>query len=189
MSVTMTVGRRTNTARVLSQFKVAEGTGERLVLQSKRIGALLAAAFLGTFGGIVTAATSHFYPPLDRNDLGTLLVGGVFGVVPLALALMFLYFGLRRPERIVVDPGARQVRFERRRDPLTLPFDLLAEVCVRTENRSRARERCIVHPVVLVTRDGREFQVDAASDVEQMIALAAKLRHATGIPPAEEGAA
>lgn len=182
MSVSMTVGRRKRKARVFSQFKVAQETEDCLVLETKRITALLAAAFLGTFGGIVTAAASHFYPPLDRNDLGTLLLGGGLGVVLLALALMFLYFGLRRPDRIVVDRGAREIRFERRRDSQTLPFDLLAEVSVRTENRSRGRERCIVHPVVLVTRDARELQVDAASDIEAMIALAAKLRRATGIP-------
>lgn len=181
MSISITAGTGRKTARVLSQYRVVQEAPDRLVMQTKRIAALLAAAFVGTFGGVVTAAAARFYPPVHEEDVGTLALGGGLGVVLLVLAVMFLYFSLRKPDRILVDAERREVRFERRRDPMTLPFDLLAEVALRTEDRSRPRERCVVHPVVLVTRDGRELQVDAASDIEQMIALAAKLRNVTGL--------
>lgn len=182
MGLSITAGARTKTAKMLCRFKISEETQDRLVLQAKRITALLAAAFVGIFGGIFAGvAGSHFYPPRDQDELWVLLIGGGLGVVLLALALMFLYFGLRRPDRIVLDARRREARFERRRDPLSLLFDLLAGVEVRTENRSRARERCIVHPVVLVTRDGGELEIDAASDIEEMIRLAAKLRGVTGL--------
>jgi hypothetical protein len=181
MQISTSTRSRSTRAKVLAQFRVAEESERGLVLQQRRLFSLLAAAFTGTFGALVTGAATHFYPPRGRDDLGTLLLGGGFGVTLLALAAMFLYFGLRRPDRIVVDASKNEVRFERRRNPLRLPFDQLKEVAVRTENRSRRRELCIVHPVVLVTPDGRELQVDAASDVEAMIALAARLRRATGL--------
>ena len=39
----------------------------------------------------------------------TLLLGGGFSVVLLALTVMFLYFGLRRPDRIIVDSQKREI--------------------------------------------------------------------------------
>lgn len=180
MSVT-TRSRRPG-VRVLAQFRLVRETEQILVLQQRRLFSFLAAAFTGTIGAVVVAAAAHFYPPRDRDDVATLLLAGVLSVLLLALAAMFLYFGLRRPDRIVVDVSRREIRFERRRHPSTVSFDLLKEVSLRTEKRSRGRERSIVHPVVLVTADGRELLVDAASDVEAMIVLAAKLRRATGLP-------
>ena len=182
MEFTFSSQARRTTAKVLAQYKVAEETESRLVLQTKRIVALLAAAFVGLFGAVTTGvAFGAFYPPLDSSDLGTLWLGGGLGIAMLLLALMFLYGGLRRPDRIVADAHRREVLFERRKDPRRVSFDEIDEIAVRTEDRSRRRERCIVHPVVVVTKDGTEIQVDAASDIEEMIRLAAKLRRVTGV--------
>lgn len=186
MSISVTSGTRTSVAKVLSQYRIEEKTDERLVLQTKRTVALVAAALLGLFGGAVAAATSHFYPPMHQDDKWTLLLGGGIGVLALALAVLFLYFGLRKQDRIILDAQQKEIRFARRRVPAVVPFELIEEVVVRTENRSRRRERCIVHPVVLVIRDGRELEIDAASDIEEMIRLAADVRRVTGVALPEE---
>lgn len=183
MEITVSSGARAKTGKMLAQYKVAEENETRLVLHTKRIAAFIAAAVLGVFGGGITAVTFvNFYPPLHSSDLGTLWLGGGFGIVMLALALVFLYFGLRRPDRIVADAGQREIVFERRRKSARVPFHQIAEVVVRTKDRfPRRRERCIVHPVVVVATDGTELEVDASSNIEEMIRLAAKLRRITGV--------
>jgi len=187
MEITASAATRETTAKVLAQYKVADDTETRLVLRSKRIIALLAAAFVGSFGGVTTGvAFSNFYPPMNSSDLGTLWLGGGLGIAMLLLALTFLYFGLRRPDHIVAESHQKEILFDRRKNPARIPFQEIAEIAVRTENRSRRRERCIVHPVVVVTKDGAETRVDASSDVEAMIRLAAKLRRITGVTIGEE---
>lgn len=183
MEITASSRVRTTTAKVLAQYKVAEETDTRLVLQGKRIVAFVAAAVLGTFGGVTAGvAFANSYPPLHSSDLGTLWLGGGLGIAMLLLALTSLYFGLRRPDRIVADSQRREVLFERRKSPGSISFAEIAEIAVRTEDRSRRRrERCIVHPVIVVAKDGAELEVDASSDIEEMIRLAAKLRRVTGV--------
>jgi len=160
--------------------KAAAETESRLELQKKRSVAFAAAAFLGVFGGVFTGAAWHFYRPY-RTPPQVFMVGGL-GAALLALALLMAYFGLRRQDRIVVDGAAREIVFDRRRNPLRLPFDRITEVKVGTEDRSRGRGRLVVHTVVLVADGGETIEVDAASDPEQMIRLAAKLRRILGKP-------
>jgi len=187
MEITASAATRRTTAKVLAQYKVSEDSETRLVLRGRRIFGLLAAAFVGAFGGVTTGvAFSNFYPPMNSSDLGTLWLGGGLGIAMLLLALTFLYFGMRRPDHIVADSRQKEILFDRRKNPARIPFEEITEIAVRTENRSRRRERCIVHPVVVVTKDAAETRVDASSDVEAMIRLAAKLRRITGVPIRKE---
>lgn len=180
MRLSATSGSRRRAAILLASFKVAAETESRLELQTKRVVAFAAAAFLGVFGGVFTGAAWHFYRPY-RTPPQVFMVGGL-GAILLALALLMLYFGLRRPDRIVIDGATREIAFDRRRNPLRLSFDRIKEVKVETENRSRRRERLIVRSVKLVTDGGETIEVDAGSDSEEMIQLAAKLRRVLGKP-------
>ncbi len=181
MAVTFSGGRHRG-VRLFSRFKVAGETDDLLVLQRKRIAALLAAAFAGVFGGVFAGVALHFYP--GREDVIQVQLVGILGGVLLAVALMFLYFGLRRPDRIVCDRRGRQVRFEstRKSKRRVLGFDELERVELAPELRRMGAERVRVHVVRLHTRSEEAIEVDVATDLEEMIRLAARLRRVTELP-------
>ncbi|MDH3467568.1 MAG: hypothetical protein OES26_16955 [Gammaproteobacteria bacterium] len=183
----VTVGTaRSRKGILVASMKLVEQNESRLVLHSKRLSAWIAAAVTGAMSSLFIYAFLHFYRQDPHEWIAHLIVGGL-GVVLAGLTVMFLYFGIRRPDRIDVDAGRETVEFDRRRDSAEILFSDVSKIDLRSEDRSRRRrERCLVHPVVLVTRDGREFEIDAASNLEQMIKLAASLRQVIGLPPAND---
>jgi len=182
-AVKFNVGQPKTVSRLAALYKIEEDTPDRLVLRSKKIGAVVAGILLLLFGLIMTWGT---YAVFTKEDsLGAAILPGVFALLLLAGGVGLLRSGFRNQDRIVFDRPAGEVRFEKtkKKDSFSVPFSEIEKFKLLFEDRSfSSKEVKVVFKLLIITKSGDEIKVDEATKPSEMTALAVKAASICGVP-------